>query len=40
LFLPTLYALLDDAGAAMRGVLRKARERAPLRRARPVIEAG
>ena len=31
LFLPTIYAMLDDAGEAMRGVIRRARERAPLR---------
>jgi HAE1 family hydrophobic/amphiphilic exporter-1 len=40
LFLPTIYALLDDSGAAMRKVIAKARERAPLRRARPAVEAG
>ena len=40
LFLPTIYALLDDAGAAMRGIIRRARDKAPLQRARAAHEAG
>ena len=32
LFLPTIYAMLDDLGANTSRVLAKARERAPLKR--------
>jgi HAE1 family hydrophobic/amphiphilic exporter-1 len=31
LFLPTIYAVLDDAGLNMRRIIRRARERMPLR---------
>ena len=37
LFLPTIYAMLDDLGANTRRIIRRAREKAPLARAKPVI---